>query len=232
DLLVSAARDLLIDGGYGALTFSSLAARTGLARPTIYTYFRSKDDLVVALCEAEFPLVAAQTERAVRRATTPRDRIAAFVRAQLRVAQQRRYRIVHALANAPLPDEARRRIMALHRELVPSAVPLFSQTGHPQPALAAALLQGLVNAGVSAIDAGEPPRRVIEMTVRAALDGLGGDVGPSPAADPGGPGEPSTLASAIPIERSTRPARRSTPRRPSPDGGLVTALDLVRHRGV
>lgn len=172
DLLVSAARDLLIEGGYGALTFSSLAARTGLARPTIYTYFRSKDDLVVALCEAEFPLVAAEIERAVERATTPRDQIAAFVRAQLRVAQQRRYRIVHALASAPLANEARQRIMALHRTLVPSAEPLFARAGHSRPALAAALLQGLVNAAVAVIDAGEPPRRVIETTVRAALDGL------------------------------------------------------------
>jgi AcrR family transcriptional regulator len=177
DLLVSAARDLLLDGGYPALTFSALAARTGLARPTIYTYFGSKDDLVVALCEAEFPLVAAEIERAVERATTPRDQIAAFVRAQLRVAQQRRYRIVHALASAPLADEARQRIMALHRELVPSAVPLFVRAGHPRPALAAALLQGLINAAVAALDAGEPPRRVMELTVRAVLDGLADGVG-------------------------------------------------------
>src|SRR5690606_17139162 len=107
------------------------------------------------------------------RARTPRDQVAAFVRAQLRVAQQRRYRIVHALANAPLSDEARRRIMALHREQMPSAVPLFAQTGHAQPALAAALLQGLINAAVAAIDAGEPPRRVIPAAVNAALDGVG-----------------------------------------------------------
>jgi hypothetical protein len=45
--------------------------------------------------------------------------------------------------------------MSLHRELMPSAVPLFTRAGHPQPALAAALLQGLINAGVTAIDSGE-----------------------------------------------------------------------------
>jgi AcrR family transcriptional regulator len=172
EALVSAARELLIDGGYAALSFSALAARTGLARPTIYSYFRSKEDLVVRLCEAEFPAVAAETTRAVERAATPRDQVAAFVRAQLRVAQQRRYRIAHALANAPLSDDARRRIMSLHRELMPSAVPLFTAAGHPQPLLAAALLQGLINAGVTAIDAGEPPRRVIELTIGAALDGV------------------------------------------------------------
>jgi len=172
EALVAAARDLLIEGGYAALSFSALAARTGLARPKIYSYFRSKEDLVVRLCEAEFPAVAAETARAVERAATPRDQVAAFVRAQLRVAQQRRYRIAHALANAPLSDDARRRIMSLHRDLMPSAVPLFTRAGHPQPMLAAALLQGLINAGVAAIDSGESPRRVIELTVGAALDGV------------------------------------------------------------
>src|SRR5690606_13648557 len=100
DALLAAARDLLIDGGYQRLSFTALAARSGLARPTIYSYFRSRDDLVVALVEAEFPQVAAETQRAVSRATAPRDQVAAFVRAQLRVARQRRYRIVHALAHA------------------------------------------------------------------------------------------------------------------------------------
>jgi AcrR family transcriptional regulator len=171
--LLAAARDLLIEGGYAALSFSALAARTGLARPTMYSYFSSKEDLVVALCEAEFPPIALETQRAVQRAATPRDQVAAFVRAQLRVARQRRYRIAHALANAPLSDEARRQIMTLHRDLIPSAATIFEQAGHPQPALAAALLQGLINAAVAAIDSGEPPRRVVELTVVAALDGVG-----------------------------------------------------------
>lgn len=180
DRLLAAARELLIEEGYAALSFSTLAARTGLARPTIYAYFGSKEDLVVALCEAEFPLVAAEIERAVGQGASLRDQVGAFVRAQLRVAQQRRYRIVHALANAPLSDDARRRIMALHRQMLPSAVPLFARAGHPQPALAAALLQGLVNAAVAAIDAGEPVRRVAELAVNAALDGVGQV--PAPAA--------------------------------------------------
>jgi AcrR family transcriptional regulator len=181
DLLVAAARNLLIDGGYAALSFSALAAQTGLARPTLYSYFRSKDDLVVALCEAEFPAVAAETERAVARATTPRAQVAAFVRAQLRVATQRRYRIAHALATAPLSDEVRRRIMALHRELMPDAASVLARAGHPQPALAAALLQGLVNAAVAAIDAGEPASRVTEMAVDSALDGVGPQLRSTPA---------------------------------------------------
>lgn len=172
DALLAAARDLLLDGGYPALTFEALARRAGLARPTVYTYFRTKDDVVVALCEAELPRVAADIERALRRAATPRERIAAFVRAQLSAARRPRYRVTHALASAPLAAETRRRIMALHHELVPSAAPIFTELGHPDPVLAAILLQGLINAAVTAMDNGAPPHRVIETTIAAALHGL------------------------------------------------------------
>lgn len=177
--LLDAARDLLLEGGYGALSFSALAQRTGLARPTVYTYFRTKDEVVVALCEAELPLVAAEIDAAVRRATTPRERIIAFIRAQLRAARQRR--IAHAVVNAPMSQEARERIVRLHHDLVPSAAPLFADLGHPHPELAARLLQGLINTAVTAMDAGEPPGRVTRVTIAAALDGLGAPVDVEPS---------------------------------------------------
>jgi AcrR family transcriptional regulator len=178
--LLDAAREALIEGGYPALSFTELARRTGLARPTVYSYFRTKEDVVVAVCEVELPLVGAETDRAVARASGPRERLAAFVRAQLRAAQERRYRIAHALVDAPLSDQTRRRIVSLHRELMPSAVPILAELGHPDPAIAAALLQGLINAAVVAMDAGEPPRRVARAAVDAVLHGLG-----SPGAPPG-----------------------------------------------
>ncbi|WP_238008499.1 TetR/AcrR family transcriptional regulator [Dactylosporangium sp. AC04546] len=171
--LLGAARDVLLEEGYAGLSFATLASRTGLARPTVYSYFTTKDDIVLALCEAELPLVAVDITRAVERAEGPREQLAAFVRAQLRAAQQRRYRIAHALASASLSEPTRQRIVAMHHELVPSAVPLLAALGHPHPGLAAALLQGLINTAVTALDAGEPPRRVTQVTVAAALDGLG-----------------------------------------------------------
>jgi len=177
--LLDAARDLLLEGGYPALSFAALAERAGLARPTVYTYFGTKDEVVVALCEAELPLVAAEIGAAVRRASTPRERITAFIRAQLRAARQRR--IAHALATAPLSHEARERILRLHHDLVPSAAPLFADLGHPHPALAARLLQGLINTAVTAMDAGEPPGRVTRVTIAAALDGLGAPVDVEPS---------------------------------------------------
>lgn len=170
--LLGAARDLLLSGGYPALTFSALAKRTGLARPTVYSYFKTRDDVAVALCEETLPQVAARIERAVARERTPRDRLAAFVRAQLAAARDSRHRLAHAIAEAPLSAAARQRINELHRELMPSAMPILTELGHPQPALAARLLQGLINAAVLALDAGEPVSRTVRVTVDAVLNGF------------------------------------------------------------
>lgn len=178
DALLAAARDVFLDGGYPALTFEALARRAGLARPSVYAYFRTKDDVIIALCEAELPKVAADVEKALRQAVAPRDRIAAYVRTQLDAARQRRHRLVRVLAYAPLPAETRRRIIALHRDLVPSAAPVFAELGHPHPDLAATLLQGLINAAVTAMDHGESPQHVTETTIAAALRGLANNAAP------------------------------------------------------
>jgi AcrR family transcriptional regulator len=184
--LLDAAREALLDGGYPALSFTELARRTGMARPTVYSYFQTKEEIVIALCEVELPRVGADTDRAVARAHGPRERLAAFVRAQLRAAQERRYRIAHALVDAPLSDQTRRTIMVLHHDLMPSAVPILTELGHPDPAIAAALLQGLINAAVTAMDTGESPRRIARATIDAALSGFGA-TGTTPApARPGG----------------------------------------------
>ncbi|HEX6969217.1 MAG TPA: TetR/AcrR family transcriptional regulator [Micromonosporaceae bacterium] len=177
--LLGAARELLLTGGWPAMTFAAIAERTGLARPTVYSYFRTREDVVVALCEEALPQVAATIERAVARAQNPRDRLAAFVRAQLTAARDERYRLTHALANAPLSAGTRRRITELHHTLVPSAVSILADLGHPHPALAARLVQGLINSAVLALDAGEAPTRTVRVTIDAVLHGFAPDTAPA-----------------------------------------------------
>ena len=46
------------------------------------------------------------------------------------------------------------------------------RAGHPHPALAADVLQGLINTAVAAMDAGEPVHRTVRVTVAAVLDGF------------------------------------------------------------
>lgn len=51
--IVGAARSLFLDAGYEATSMASIAAVAGVASNTIYWYFRDKDELLVAVLDAE-----------------------------------------------------------------------------------------------------------------------------------------------------------------------------------
>lgn len=78
--LLDAARELLGEGGTEALNFAALAERTGLARSSVYEYFRSRAAVVEELCAVDFPRWAAEVEAAMERADTPEAKVEAYVR--------------------------------------------------------------------------------------------------------------------------------------------------------
>jgi AcrR family transcriptional regulator len=172
--IVEAALDLLLDGGYPALSFGTVAQRAELARPSVYSYFKSKDDMVVAACEELMPRFMDRINRSMARARTPRSRLAAFVRAQLEGVGAGEHRLALVLERAPLSADARARITVLHQRFAPGITDVLRDLGSPHPELAAELVQGVVTAGMRRIDAGETPSRVIRLATDLVLRGLSG----------------------------------------------------------
>ncbi|MHB8295067.1 MAG: TetR/AcrR family transcriptional regulator [Acidimicrobiales bacterium] len=164
--LLLAARELVLERGFSELTFAALAHRTGLARPSIYEYFPTREELAVVLCEQELPRWLEPVEEAVGRARSPWRKIEAYVRSQLDLVARGEHRLAMQLAGVELGPEARERIHALHDRVQPPLAKALATSGHPHPDLAAALVQGVVSAAAVRIESGDPPARV----VRAALD--------------------------------------------------------------
>ncbi|MES2917128.1 MAG: helix-turn-helix domain-containing protein, partial [Pseudomonadota bacterium] len=54
DEIVAAARRLFVDEGFDATAMSRLATAAGVAPNTIYWYFKDKDEVLVAVLDAEF----------------------------------------------------------------------------------------------------------------------------------------------------------------------------------
>ncbi|MFI9331818.1 TetR/AcrR family transcriptional regulator [Kitasatospora sp. NPDC052868] len=177
--LLDAARSLLTEGGMEALTFPALAARTGLARSSVYEYFRSRAAVVEVLCEVDFPLWAAEIEAGMESCDTAAGRVEAYVRGQLALAGDPRHRAVAAISALELDEAARERIRAAHGKLVGLVIRALEDLGHSQPRLAAALLQGIVEAAVRQTEqrAGggraESPEAIADAAVAIALHGLG-----------------------------------------------------------
>ncbi|WP_138967125.1 TetR/AcrR family transcriptional regulator [Streptomyces sp. YIM 121038] len=174
--LLDAARTLLSEGGTDALTFPALAERTGLARSSVYEYFRSRAAVVEELCEVDFPVWAAEVSAAMERAGTPEGQIEAYVRQQLALVGDRRHRAVVAISASELDAGAREKIRAAHGGLVTMIVEALDALGHQEPRLAAMLLQGVVDAAVRRIELGvaEEPEAITEAAVAMALRGVRG----------------------------------------------------------
>ena len=171
--LLEAARALLTEGGTEALTFPALAERTGLARSSVYEYFRSRAAVVEELCAVDFPVWAAEVEAAMAAAGTPEEKLEAYVRRQLALVGDRRHRAVVAISAGELDAGAREKIRAAHGGLIAMVIEALGELGHDEPRLTAMLLQGIVDAAVRRIELGaaEDPARITEAAVRMALQG-------------------------------------------------------------
>ncbi|MEU9106570.1 helix-turn-helix domain-containing protein [Streptomyces xanthophaeus] len=174
--LLDAARSLLSEGGTEALTFPALAERTGLARSSVYEYFRSRAAVVEELCAVDFPVWAAEIEAAMDEAPSPEAKIEAYVRSQLGLVGDRRHRAVVAISASELDAGAREKIRAAHGGLVAMIVEALGALGQAEPKLAAMLLQGVVDAAVRRIELGaaEDPSVVTDAAVAMALRGVRG----------------------------------------------------------
>ncbi|WP_424858215.1 TetR/AcrR family transcriptional regulator [Streptomyces sp. SAI-170] len=174
--LLDAARSLLSEGGTEALTFPALAERTGLARSSVYEYFRSRAAVVEELCEVDFPVWAAEVSAAMEREVSPQRKVEAYVRAQLELVGDRRHRAVVAISASELDAGAREKIRAAHGSLVAMIVSALADLGHAEPRLAAMLVQGIVDAAVRRLELGaaEEPSVIADAAVAMVLRGVQG----------------------------------------------------------
>jgi AcrR family transcriptional regulator len=99
DEIVAAARDRLVEGGFGALSVAELARHLGLAQNAIYWYFPTKDHLFVAAVERILHDVLDRKPRqgaTVDRVLWFAERLAAFQ--ELRITMRERARTSEVVA--------------------------------------------------------------------------------------------------------------------------------------
>jgi AcrR family transcriptional regulator len=76
--ILAAAKALFIAGGYEAFTTRKLAARVGLSQTGLYVYFKSKEELLDALCRQSFAALADEFRAAVAGAPESVSRLRAL----------------------------------------------------------------------------------------------------------------------------------------------------------
>lgn len=104
DRVREAARALADEGGYAAVTMDAVAARSGVARATIYRYFASKDHLLAEVAVAWGAVLAAELRADPPRGASRAERVAGCFRRVMQTALSRP-RLTAAVVGSVLSSE-------------------------------------------------------------------------------------------------------------------------------
>jgi AcrR family transcriptional regulator len=166
--LLDAGRAVVSETGR-APTLGAVAARAGMARPSVYEYFSSGDDLLAALTEDITPRWTARLRERMSGAATPAEQVLGYVRANLELVAEGEHATIAALAAAAPGHVTGERAAAMHAALlVPLTEALTALGADPVPVVAAAI-DGMVRATSRTIEEGTP-LDVAWPAVRAVLE--------------------------------------------------------------
>jgi AcrR family transcriptional regulator len=155
--ILAAARSLMDRRGLEAMTMEEIAGTAGVAKGTLYLYFQSKDDLILALINQVGENIIRDMEGSLRAPGTPPEKLARVVSVLLDyLARERLLFPVYArelLRGEPASREGgRRHYQELEERFVALVTGLFAEgiaAGHfiaANPRLLTFLVRGLVRA--------------------------------------------------------------------------------------
>ncbi|MCD2106478.1 TetR/AcrR family transcriptional regulator [Rhodococcus erythropolis] len=149
--LLDAAHALLSEAPDRPPGLGEVAAKAGLARSSVYHYFRSREDLLSAVVEDMFPRWNDKIVEAMAGADDP---VWAYVEANLQLVADGEHAIVGALATLTPQTFRDSRIMEMHDSLVLPLVEALRLRGVSDPKLTAKLINSLVHTGTELIESG------------------------------------------------------------------------------
>lgn len=116
--IVDTAIDLAEKGGFEAVRLRDVAAEADVALGTLYRYFRSKEDLLIAALTSEMEGLEARIQSRPMPGETPLDRINSFFRAATR-GLMRRPRLARAILRAATSGdhELAEKVAAFHSRM-------------------------------------------------------------------------------------------------------------------
>ena len=159
DVFLQATRELLAERHAEIPSLADVARRAGLARPSLYQYFASRDDLLDAVIGDMFPRWSAYVTSRMARASTPGARAMAYVEANLHLVARGDHAIVSGLAQAGRAEVMAGPSRILHDQLRTPLVAALTEHGAPDPSALAELVQSVVHAASRMIEAGMTERK-------------------------------------------------------------------------
>jgi AcrR family transcriptional regulator len=157
--ILAATRELLAEGRAEVPSLAEVARRAGLARPSIYQYFSSREELLDAVIADMFPRWSAYVIGRMDRASHPGAQALAYVDANLHLVARGDHAIVSGLAQAGAAEAMAEPSRILHTQLRTPLVAALADHGATDPEGIAELIQAVVYAASRMIESGTSERK-------------------------------------------------------------------------
>lgn len=90
--LVDVARQLFAKKGVEATTMNDIAVASKKGRRTLYTYFKSKDQIYMAVVESELKMLSDTMDKVAKKPTVPDEKILELITTHLDIIKMAVYR--------------------------------------------------------------------------------------------------------------------------------------------
>lgn len=139
--------------GYRQTDMDDIAAAVGLARNSLYRYYRNKDHILLACVARDMGTWVAEMESLAARLPDPAERIAVWLDLQIEMATGPAHATLELIGELrEAPPEVRRELAALHSlptAVLETAVGQLLRGERRDKSLVAALIAGMVEAGAT-----------------------------------------------------------------------------------
>jgi AcrR family transcriptional regulator len=135
--VITLAADLFDQRGYASVSMEQIAAAAGMAKPTLYHYFRAKDEILRGIHETFIDLLAERQDERIRLGLAPADLLLGAMTDIFGLMETHRGHVrVFFEHHRELPDEARQEIRIKrdrYQQLIRDAVTEGIRTGVFRP---------------------------------------------------------------------------------------------------
>lgn len=159
EVILAATRDLLAEGRADVPSLAEVARRAGMARPSIYQYYSSREELLDAVIGEMFPRWSAYVTGRMATESDPGARAMTYVEANLHLVARGDHAIVSGLARAGRGEAMAEQSRVLHDQLRTPLVAALAEHGATDPDALAELVQSVVYAGSRMIEDGMSERK-------------------------------------------------------------------------
>lgn len=170
--IVSAAKAIIAEQGVASISPRSVGQRAGLARSSFYEYFPSRDDLLAAVALEAFEKWSADLWEAMEPASTPGERLEAYVTATMRMTTSADHCLATALLQADLSPRSKESLMQLHEVLVRPLRSLLEELEVSDPHETMMLVQGVMASGMRLVSQGGDVNHIARVTTNLLKKGI------------------------------------------------------------